>query len=250
MYKFIAFQLYDNLPMIEFQSAAILLFSGGQDSTTCLFWAKKKFAKVIGLNFAYGQRHAVELIQAQKIAQIADIELITLPVPALHQIGDSALTDNEVIVPQFDSITAATNEKASGALPATFVPGRNLLFLALAGAFAFTQKINHIVTGVCQIDGSGYPDCTVEFIRSTQQTISLALDSTIYIHTPLINLTKAAIWQLAQSLDCLDIIIKETHTCYNGSRQQLHSWGYGCGQCAACLYRSAGYATAFNTQKK
>ncbi len=236
--------------MSQIQSTAILLFSGGQDSTTCLFWAKKKFAKVIGLNFAYGQRHAIELMQAQKIAQITDIDLITLPVPALHQIGNSALTDDKVVVPKFSSIAAAANEKASGALPATFVPGRNLLFLALAGAFAFTQKIHHIVTGVCEIDGSGYPDCTADFIRSSQQTISLALDSTIYIHTPLIHLTKAAIWKLAQSLDCLDIIIKETHTCYNGSRQHLHPWGYGCGQCAACLYRSTGYATAFNTQEK
>ncbi len=214
---------------------AIVLFSGGQDSTTCLFWALKHFDEVIAISFDYGQRHSVELKQAKKITQILEIEHHILSAPALNEIGKTALTDNQEI---------KNSEKTQ--LPNTFVPGRNLIFLSLAAGWGYLNDVFNIVTGVCQTDYSGYPDCRYTFIQSAEMTLQLALDQPkIKIHTPLMFLNKAQIWKVSQDLGALDFIIENTHTCYKGERSQKHVWGYGCGTCPACELRKKGFEEAF-----
>ncbi len=217
------------------EKKAIVLFSGGQDSTTCLFWAFKQFDKVIAISFDYGQRHSIELEQAKKITQILEIEHHILSAPALNEIGKTALTDNQDI---------KTSEKNQ--LPNTFVPGRNLVFLSLAAGWGYLNEVFDIVTGVCQTDYSGYPDCRNTFIQSAELTLQLALDqSKIKIHTPLMFLNKAQIWKIAQDLEALNFVIENTHSCYIGERTQKHAWGYGCGACPACELRKKGFEEAF-----
>ncbi len=217
------------------QTKAIVLFSGGQDSTTCLFWALKHFDKVVTISFDYGQRHAIELIQAQKITQLLEIEHHIFSAPALKQIGVTALTSNQEI---------SFSEKTQ--LPNTFVPARNLIFLSLAAGWGYLNHFHHIVTGVCQTDYSGYPDCRYSFIQSAEQTLQLALDApSLKIHTPLMFLNKTQIWKIAQDLEALDFIIEHTHTCYKGERNLKHPWGYGCGKCPACELRKKGFEEAF-----
>lgn len=214
---------------------AIVLFSGGQDSTTCLFWAFKYFDKVIAISFDYGQRHSIELKQAQKITQILEIEHHIFTAPALNEIGKTALTSNQEI---------KVNEKNQ--LPNTFVPGRNLVFLSLAAGWGYLHDILDIVTGVCQTDYSGYPDCRFSFVQSAQTTLQLALDQPqIQIHTPLMFLNKAQIWKISQDLGALEFIVENTHTCYKGERTIKHVWGYGCGECPACELRKKGFEEAF-----
>ncbi|MCX8176484.1 MAG: 7-cyano-7-deazaguanine synthase QueC [Candidatus Bathyarchaeota archaeon] len=214
---------------------AIVLFSGGQDSTTCLFWSFKHFEQVIAISFDYGQRHAIELQQAQKITQILEIEHHILTAPALKEIGKTALTS-------FDEIQIA--EKTQ--LPNTFVPGRNLIFLGLAAGWGYLHEVYNLVTGVCQTDYSGYPDCRYTFIQSAEQTLQLALDLPhLKIHTPLMFLNKAQIWKVSHELGALDFIVENTHTCYKGERKLKHAWGYGCGECPACELRKKGFEEAF-----
>lgn len=197
---------------------AVVLFSGGQDSTTCLYWAKRQGADVLALAFDYGQRHAVELEQARKIAEIADVPLDVLDLRGL--LGNSALTDLDREVDG-----AHPND---GTLPATFVPGRNLLFLSLAASYAYNRKVFDLVAGVCQTDFSGYPDCRRVFIESMETTLSLAMAPHDFrIHTPLMYLDKADTFKLAEDLGALEVVLEYSHTDYFGDRSERHEWGYG-----------------------
>jgi 7-cyano-7-deazaguanine synthase len=211
---------------------AILLFSGGQDSTTCLFWARRHFANVRLLIIDYGQRHRVEVDQAVHIAQDLGHPWRVVDFAPFQQFRANALTHHA---------TTPLATTPANALPATFVPGRNLIFLNLAALWAYDTQTHDLITGVCQTDYSGYPDCRLPFIEATAQTLSLALDTPMRIHTPLMHLTKAQTWALADELGALDYIIEHSHTCYAGNRTLRHAWGYGCGHCDACRLRSTGY---------
>lgn len=222
--------------------AALVLFSGGQDSTTCLAWALARYARVETIAFDYGQRHVVELearlrVREQIAAQfpdwaprLSDDHLIDLAV--LGQISDTSLTRETAF------------EMQSNGLPNTFVPGRNLLFLTLAGALAYRRSINTLVTGVCETDCSGYPDCRDETMKAMQRALSLGMDKPIAIATPLMWIDKAQTWSLARELGgdtLVDLIAEHTHTCYAGDRTHRHEWGYGCGTCPACELRAKGW---------
>jgi 7-cyano-7-deazaguanine synthase len=215
------------------RSRALVIFSGGQDSTTCLYWAKQQFAEVQALTFAYGQRHEVEIECARDIALAASVPHHIADFSGFSALSDNALTNNSI----------AVTAKSDGSLPNTFVPGRNLMFLTAAAAYAQQQEIRNLVIGAGQVDYSGYPDCREEFMLSAERSLQLALDTTISLHRPLMFLDKAAIWQLGEELGCLEIIRTKTHTCYLGERSDLHPWGYGCGQCPACRLRKAGFET-------
>lgn len=208
------------------QDAALVVFSGGQDSTTCLFWAKRKFKKVYALSFRYGQKHRKEVELAQQIAQKAGVEHDVLDVPLIGLLGRNALTDDAI--PMDEAIP--TGEVC----PNTFVPGRNLFFLSIAAVYARERGIRQLVTGVSQTDFSGYPDCRDTFIKSLNVTLNLALDDQFVIHTPLMWVDKAATWALADELGVLDLVRHETLTCYNGIP------GDGCGHCPACKLRREG----------
>lgn len=199
-------------------TSALVLFSGGQDSTTCLYWAKRQFERVMAIAFDYGQRHRVELEQAAVISRLADIPLMVRRLNEL--VGDSALTE-------CDRDVDARHAK-DAALPATFVPGRNLLFLAIAGSYAYSHDIFDLVAGMSQTDYSGYPDCRRAFIDSMEQSLSLAMAPRKFrIHTPLMQLDKADTFKLAEDLGVLDIVLEHTHTDYFGDRTVRNAWGYG-----------------------
>jgi len=229
-------------------SGALVVFSGGQDSTTCLAWALSRFDRVETIGFDYGQRHAIELECrrtvlsrlrqgfAQWSAKLGPDTLLSLDV--FRQLGETALTHDVEI-----TMTAT-------GLPSTFVPGRNLVFLTLAGAQAYRRGLKRIVTGVCETDFSGYPDCRDDTMKALQAALNLGMESRLVIDTPLMWLTKAETWRLAHNLGgqpLVDLILEHTHTCYRGERSQRHAWGYGCGACPACELRAAGYA-AFAAQ--
>ena len=222
--------------------SALVVFSGGQDSATCLAWALSRFGRVETTGFDYGQRHAVELsCRAEVLARLRALSplwdgrlgpdtLLTLDV--FQQLGETALTHDVEI--------AMT---ASG-LPSTFVPGRNLIFLTLAAAQAYRRGIKHIVTGVCETDFSGYPDCRDDTMKALQVAVNLGLQARLVIETPLMWLTKAETWTLAHSLGgeaLVELILEHTHTCYQGRRGTRHAWGHGCGTCPACTLRAAGW---------
>ncbi len=204
---------------------AVVLFSGGQDSTTCLYWAKKHFAKVYALSFLYGQKHAHEVELARKIAQKAEVEFSVMDAGFIGQLGSNSLTDTTI---EMDK------EMPDGSFPNTFVPGRNLFFLSIAAVFAREHGIYHLVTGVSQTDYSGYPDCRDSFIKSLNVTLNLAMEEQFVIHTPLMWLDKAQTWAMADKLEVFDIIRNETMTCYNGIPAD------GCGECPACKLRRQG----------
>lgn len=205
-------------------NSAVVLLSGGQDSTTCLYWAKKRFAKVVALCFLYGQKHGKETEMARSIADKAGVEFHLLTENFIGM-GRNALTDTAVPV---------CEGAVDGSYPNTFVPGRNLFFLSIAAVFARERGIRDIVTGVSQTDYSGYPDCRDSFIKSLNVTLNLALDGQFIIHTPLMWINKAETWALADELGILDLIANETLTCYNGIP------GNGCGHCPACKLRRQG----------
>lgn len=222
--------------------SALVLFSGGQDSTTCLAWALSRYSHVETLGFDYRQRHAVELtVRPAILTSIVNIEPSwatklgadhVLDLSVLGAVSDTALTRE-------CEITMQTN-----GLPNTFVPGRNLIFLTLAAALAYRRGIGVIVGGMCETDYSGYPDCRDQTMRALQSALQLGMDTKVHIKTPLMWLDKAATWQLASQLGgelLIELIRTETHTCYLGERNELHAWGYGCGQCPACELRAAGY---------
>jgi 7-cyano-7-deazaguanine synthase len=222
---------------------ALVLFSGGQDSATCLAWALERFDHVETLGFDYGQRHRVEL--AVRAAFRADIaarfpawaaklgEVHTLKLDALAAVSDTALTRDTEIAMQTDG------------LPNTFVPGRNLIFLTFAAALAYRRGLRHIVTGVCETDFSGYPDCRDDTIKALQVALNLGMERRFVLHTPLMWIDKAETWRLAERLGgapLVDAVIEDTHTCYLGDRTRRHAWGYGCGTCPACALRARGFA--------
>jgi 7-cyano-7-deazaguanine synthase len=199
-------------------STALVLFSGGQDSTTCLFWAKRFFERVEAVSFRYGQRHEVELKQAELIAQRAAVPFTLLSLEGL--LGNSALLQKDLDVNLPHSVDPT--------LPASFVPGRNMLFFAAAGSHAFNRGISDLVGGMCQTDYSGYPDCRRAFVDSMESTLSLALSPrSLRIHTPLMDLDKADTFRFAEMLGVLDDVIELSHTDYLGDRSQRHPWGYG-----------------------
>jgi 7-cyano-7-deazaguanine synthase len=221
---------------------ALVLFSGGQDSVTCLAWALVRFAAVETIGFDYGQRHRVELDCRARIierlrreflawgAKLSADHLIDLSV--LGQISETALTRDSAIA------------FAESGLPNTFVPGRNLLFFTFAAATGYRRGIRHLVGGMCETDYSGYPDCRDDTLKSLQATLSLGMDHRFAIHTPLMWRDKKATWELARDLggDALvELIRAESHSCYLGERGELHDWGYGCGQCPACELRRKGW---------
>jgi len=221
---------------------ALVLFSGGQDSTVCLAWALQRYAKVETVGFDYGQRHAVELDCRHTVlrelraafpawaARLGEDHLLDLRL--LGRIGDTALTQQKAIEWQRDG------------LPNTFVPGRNLMFFTVAAALAYRREMRVLVGGMCETDYSGYPDCRDNTLKALQVALSLGLDSPLVIETPLMWLDKAATWALADSLGgpaLRDIVVEHTHTCYLGERGTRHAWGYGCGGCPACELRARGY---------
>ncbi len=207
------------------KEAVLVVFSGGQDSTTCLFWAKKNFKKVYALSFLYGQKHRKEVELARDIAEEAKVEFEIMDVSFIAHLGKNSLTDPSI---QMDQV------KPDGSFPNTFVPGRNLFFLSIAAVYAREKGINHIVTGVSQTDFSGYPDCRDAFIKSLNVTLNLAMDEQFVIHTPLMWIDKAETWALADELGVLELVRNKTLTCYNGVT------GDGCGHCPACRLRSEG----------
>lgn len=209
---------------------AVVIFSGGQDSTTCLYWALHKYEEVEAITFAYGQKHSIEVEQSKVICEMERVKQTIVDISFLNTLVDSALTSNGDV--------NQINEKG---LPASFVPNRNQLFITLAHAYA--QKINFdvLVTGVCQTDYSGYPDCRQDFINLISATSNAGSQSNIIIETPLMYLTKAETFQLADDLGYIYEVCEHSHTCYNGNRTNRHGWGYGCGECPACELRKKGY---------
>jgi 7-cyano-7-deazaguanine synthase len=200
------------------KSQAVVVFSGGQDSTTALFWALDQFEEVLAISFQYGQRHAVELQQAERIAQKAGTPWRLIDLRGL--LGDSALTDS--------SRDIDAKHPRNTSLPASFVPGRNLLFLSVAGSYAYSHGIEDLVAGMCQADYSGYPDCRRSFIDVAEEALSAAMEPARFrIHTPIMDLDKGDTFKLASDLGVLDLILEETHTDYNGDRSMRHPWGYG-----------------------
>lgn len=197
----------------------LVLFSGGQDSTTCLYWAKRNFRNVYALSFIYGQKHQKEVEVAKKIANKASVKLEIMDVSFIGRLGNNSLTNDSLSMDM---------EKPSEGFPNTFVPGRNLFFLSIAAVYAREHNINHIVTGVSQTDFSGYPDCRDAFIKSLNVTLNLAMDEQFILHTPLMWIDKAETWAMADELGVFNIIRNETMTCYNGIA------GDGCGHCPAC----------------
>ncbi len=231
------------------QRKALVLFSGGQDSTACLAWALERYAQVETIGFDYGQRHRIELdcrldvlreLHAQFPAwspKLGEDHLLDLSL--LGQLSDTALTEARAI------------EMQANGLPNTFVPGRNLLFLSFAATLAYRRGASVLVGGMCETDYSGYPDCRDNTLKALQVALSLGLDQPMTIETPLMFLTKAQTWRLSEQLGGTalnDLIIESTHTCYLGQRDQRHAWGYGCGSCPACELRARGH-TEFMGQR-
>ncbi len=204
---------------------ALVVFSGGQDSTTCLFWAKKHFKEVHALSFIYGQRHVAEVELARSIAQKAQVGFDVMEIPLIGQLGHNSLTDTSMVMDQ---------EKPQNTPPNTFVPGRNLFFLSIAAVYARERGIRHLITGVSETDYSGYPDCRDAFIKSLNVTLNLGMEEQFVIHTPLMWIDKCETWALADELGVLDLVRNETMTCYNGVK------GDGCGHCPACKLRREG----------
>ena len=232
------------MSQITQNEAALVLFSGGQDSATCLAWALARFSAIETIGFDYGQRHRVELDCRTRLIgrlrhefpqwgeKLGADHLIDLGV--LGQVSDTALTRDSAIA------------FAASGLPNTFVPGRNLLFFAFTAAIGYRRGLKHLVGGMCETDYSGYPDCRDDTLKALQATLTLGMDRRVVIHTPLMWRDKAATWQLAEALGgaaLVELIREESHSCYQGERSQLHAWGYGCAACPACELRRRGWAT-------
>ncbi|WP_432735741.1 7-cyano-7-deazaguanine synthase QueC [Maridesulfovibrio sp. FT414] len=223
-------------------NSALVVFSGGQDSTTCLAWALQRFDSVATIGFSYGQRHNVEmdcrenvLSEIRRLSEDWDQRLKhdqVLEIGLFNEIGGTALTEEVEI------------SMGENGLPTTFVPGRNLVFLTAAAAYAYRQGIRHIIIGVCETDFSGYPDCRDDTIKAMQVALNLGMESRFVIHTPLMWIDKAETWTMADVIGgpaFVDLVREHTHTCYLGDRSELHEWGYGCGTCPACELRARGW---------
>ena len=229
---------------------ALVLFSGGQDSTVCLAWALERFACVETVGFDYGQRHRIELDVRPRIRErLAALKLgwktrlgedHVIKLDALAAISDSALTRETTI------------ELPGNSLPTTFVPGRNLIFFSFAGALAYRRSAHHIVAGMCETDYSGYPDCRDDTVKAMQVALGLGMDRRVVIDTPLMWIDKAATFAMAEDIagqPFLDLVVEDTHSCYLGDRTQRHDWGSGCGGCPACQLRAKGFATFMSRRK-
>jgi 7-cyano-7-deazaguanine synthase len=212
------------------QGKAVVIFSGGQDSTTCLYWAINRYKEVECITFNYGQKHSIELECAKQLCDYENVKQTVIDISFLDTIVESALTSNGDV--------NKLNEKG---LPSSFVPNRNQLFITLAHSYAQKIGAETLVTGVCQTDYSGYPDCRQEFIFDIQKATNLGSDSKIVIRTPLMHLTKAETFELSEKEGCLTRVINFSHTCYNGNRDDLHEWGFGCDDCPACELRKKGF---------
>lgn len=236
--------------MTFFTDNALVLFSGGQDSTVCLAWALERFACVETVGFDYGQRHVIELDMRVRLreamaglkpdwkARLGEDHLVELD--SLAAISETALTREMTI------------EIAENGLPTTFVPGRNLIFFSFAGAIAYRRGIRHLVAGMCETDYSGYPDCRDDTIKAMQLALTLGLDKRVTIHTPLMWIDKANTFAMTEDIGgqaFLDLVIEDSHSCYQGDRSHRHEWGYGCGVCPACQLRAQGF-TKFKNQRK
>ncbi len=221
---------------------ALVLFSGGQDSTISLAWALTRFPRVETVGFEYGQRHAIEMtVRPRILEKLAALdpkwktrlgEDHVINIDSLGAISETSLTRNVQI------------EMNSNGLPSTFVPGRNLVFFSFAAAVAYRRGLRHLVAGMCETDYSGYPDCRDDTIKAMQLALGLGMDRRFVIHTPLMWIDKAATFELADRIGgkaLADLVIEETHSCYMGDRAQRHEWGYGCGTCPACQLRASGY---------
>lgn len=211
---------------------ALVIFSGGQDSTTCLGWAIKRYEEVVAINFFYGQKHDIEVQCAKQICHKLQIPLTSVDISFLGNLVDSALTSGGDVNAKHPRLSH---------LPASFVPNRNALFITLAHAFAQKIGASHLIAGMCETDFSGYPDCRSSFINSIQGTLNLGSDAKIGIVTPLMELTKAEIFELAREVGVLQTVINDSHTCYEGDHTHFHEWGYGCGECPACKLREKGW---------
>ena len=224
------------------ENSALVLFSGGQNSTTCLAWALDRFDHVETIGFDYGQKHRIELDVRPRVldairhrfplwvSKLGADHMIDLAV--LGKISETALTSDVAITLQ------------DNGLPSTFVPGRNLLFLTFAAATAYRLGARQLITGVCETDYSGYPDCRDDTMKAMQLALNLGMDTRFVVHTPLMWIDKASTWRLAKQLggnDFVDLVREETHTCYKGDRTHRHEWGFGCGTCPACELRAEGY---------
>ena len=224
------------------EESALVLFSGGQDSTTCLAWALDRFAHVETIGFEYGQRHAVEMAVRGTVREgLAALKPAwamrlgpdhVLPLASLAALSETSLTRQQAIT------------LSETGLPSTFVPGRNLLFFTYAAALSYRRGLKHMVGGMCETDYSGYPDCRDDTLKALQVALSLGMDRRVVLHTPLMWRDKAATWQMAQALGgeaLVTLILEQTHSCYMGDREHRHEWGYGCGACPACELRAAGW---------
>jgi 7-cyano-7-deazaguanine synthase len=223
--------------------AALVLFSGGQDSTVCLAWALERFARVETIGFDYGQRHRAELDARVRVRE---------HMSALRRVWASALGEDHLV--RLDALAAISDtaltrdvaiEIGASGLPTTFVPGRNLVFFAFAGALAYRRGVRHLVAGMCETDFSGYPDCRDDTIKAMQLALNLGMERRFVIHTPVMWIDKAATFALAREIGgdaFVDLLVEDTHTCYLGVRSQRHDWGYGCGECPACRLRADGFA--------
>ncbi|MFI3270906.1 MAG: 7-cyano-7-deazaguanine synthase QueC [Pseudomonadota bacterium] len=235
-------------PLSYINEPALVIFSGGQDSTTCLGWAFENFSKVSTVGYHYGQRHDIEMTcRANVLEHIQSHN----PAWAEKYAGDAVL-DLSLLTEL--SETSLTHDMAiamgKDGLPNTFVPGRNLMFLTVAAAYAYRQGIRHIILGVCETDFSGYPDCRDDAMKAMQVALNIGMQQRFVIHTPLMWIDKAATWQLAHSVagnPFIDLILEHSHTCYNGDRSIRHPWGYGCGQCPACQLRASGWEKYLNS---
>ena len=214
---------------------ALVVFSGGQDSTTCLYWALEHFSQVHTITFGYGQKHSLEIECAKEIANRAGVDFRYMDMSFIGSLGSNSLTDTSIKM---------DDSKPEGSFPNTFVPGRNLFFLSTAAVYARENGIRHIITGVSQTDFSGYPDCRDSFIRSINVTLNLAMDSQFIIHTPLLWLDKAQTWEMADRLGVLDLVRNDTLTCYNGIK------GDGCGHCPSCKLRRDGLEKYLKSREK
>jgi 7-cyano-7-deazaguanine synthase len=221
---------------------ALVLFSGGQDSTTCVAWALSRYPKVETIGFDYGQRHAIELTVRPSLLK----ELRMLSPDWDQRLGDDHMIDLSLIAKISDTALTQNVEIAmqENGLPNTFVPGRNLLFMTVAATVAYRRGLDVLVGGMCETDFSGYPDCRNDTMQALQATLNLGMATQFRIETPLMWIDKAATWEMARALGgdaLIDLIRKDTHTCYLGQRGTLHEWGYGCGKCPACELRARGY---------
>jgi 7-cyano-7-deazaguanine synthase len=228
---------------------ALVLFSGGQDSTVCLAWALERFIRVETIGFLYGQRNAVEMEVRPRVRE----QMAGLCTDWAHRLGEDHVVELEALAKISDTALTrdAVIEVSESGLATTFVPGRNLIFFAFAGAVAYRRGAKHLVAGMCETDYASLPDCRDETIKAMQVALGLGMDRRVVIHTPLMWIDKAQTFGLAHAIAgdaFIDLLVEETHTCYLGNRQQRHAWGFGCGECPACWLRADGFAKWIGTR--